>query len=508
MKKRLFAIIFSIVFIVCCVTVLCVHFVYSGAQKTVNVHGYEISIPKNWLIDSKGNIYDKDGNYAGLFLLGDLDVKVWEEDESFILGSSNEISESVIKYEGLYKNRDCTVYFIRNLPNPEPYNASLLFFDEFVKENIAKKIYNSFKIPQFGKNPPEKNKKALSISEVGDDKICRIEFIDGTVTVKNIKLLNTYRDVQNQKKSIGFDILSYKEDKDGNIKLESWSYIESDNGNGYLYSYYDKGEGIYTYDNDAVLFESITKEISDDKEITSYSLISEKNEKTVLLQIPLNRYRDNAEQLIEMKTMSAKREDIQNILNKIMSKKELELLTFDVTSNALLITYQNGIDPDRKKAYSDAAVLFSLAHNLDSITIVYNNGTEYTFTRAFIEKSLESSIDSAAENKENFVDYTEKIDNTHQSQIQDGDMVYSGTVLINYNTIVTHPKTGERVEVGPYAESKGYGQYLGKPIYCTIRKSGSGYIASASSGGNVIGSYPLNSEAELNAAINLIKAYS
>jgi len=506
MKKKIVIISLCVIVFLC--AILYTLFGFDRISKTVSVRGYEIEVPKSWVCDSAGNLYNKSGALAGMFLLGDTKRENLSSDDMYSFVSDKKTSESVITYEGTYDNRDCVVYFIKNLPNPEPYNATLVFFKEEVADRLSKKIYKSFKMPQRGKNPPVKNIEAPKFSEVDEDKICRIEFSDGTVAVKNLKLLNLYIDKQKERQSAGVDILSYKEDDDGNLNLSSWCYIESDSGTGYMYSYYDKGDGIYTYDNDALVFDSILKESSDEKELTTYTLVSEENADAVLLEIPLNRYRDNAEELIAMKTMSAQREDIQNILNKIMSKKERESLTFDVTSNALLITYKDGIKPDRSKAYSNAAVLFSLAENLDSITFVYDDGTEYTFTRGVIDKALESTVGSAAQNKENFVDYTEKIEQTHQSQAQDGDVVYSGTVLVNYDTMVTHPKTGERVKVGPYAERKGYGQYLGKPIYCEIRRMGSAYIASASTGGNVIGSYPLNSEAELNSAINLIKAYS
>jgi len=116
--------------------------------------------------------------------------------------------------------------------------------------------------------------------------------------------------------------------------------------------------------------------------------------------------------------------------------------------------------------------------------------------------------DTNAEGKEDEENTEPDTPKPDESTGKDGDVVYSGTVVIYSSTLVTHPETGEQVEIGPYAEARGYGAYLNKPINCVIKRSGSGYIATASCGGSVIASYPLNSEAELNWAIGLIKAYS
>lgn len=496
-KKRLFTVIIAAIVFALVVGFLYLQFGYERLEKTISVQGYEITVPKKWSSDSKGILYDKNGKMAGEFTLVN-------EDRAIV---GKEIAQNVIKCETQQNSKNAVVYYIKNLPNPEPYAASLLFYKETVSERLSQKIYESFTIPAIGTNPPKKNISSPELSEIKDDKVCRVEFADGTVTVKNIKLINTFIDRQRDKQSTGLDILDYKEEN-GEFSLNSWYHIESDNGAGYMYTYYKKDDGAYTYDNNPLTFEAITKEMSEEKSITTYRLSSAGVNTTTVLEIPLNLYRDNAEELIALKTMSATEIEIQKILDKIKTKSELNSLTFKVSSNALLITYDEGVKAERNKAYSDAAVFFSLASNLDSITFVYDDGTEYTFTRKQIEKTLDTNMNSVAENKENFVDYTEEIEKNQQTQVADGAVVYSGTVTVSYNTMVTHPKSGELVEIGPVAERKGYGQYIGKPIYCEIRRMGSAYIASASCGGGVIGSYPLNSEAELQSAINLIKAYS
>lgn len=133
-------------------------------------------------------------------------------------------------------------------------------------------------------------------------------------------------------------------------------------------------------------------------------------------------------------------------------------------------------------------------------------------------KASEKEEKPAVENKPNVVtddkgegkedEGTLETGKPEESTATNGEVVYSGTVVISSGMLVTHPDTGEQVAVGPYAEARGYGAYLDKPINCVIKRSGSGYIATASCGGSVIASYPLNSEAELNWAIGMIKAYS
>ena len=89
----------------------------------------------------------------------------------------------------------------------------------------------------------------------------------------------------------------------------------------------------------------------------------------------------------------------------------------------------------------------------------------------------------------------------------DGAVVYSKSIYISSGTLVTHPTTGEKVPVGPYAQKMGYGHLLDKSIQCTIRRSGSGYMATATCGGAVIASQYLKDEAALRSAIASIGGY-
>ena len=178
-------------------------------------------------------------------------------------------------------------------------------------------------------------------------------------------------------------------------------------------------------------------------------------------------------------------------------------MRFSIEKDVLTITFGNDVTPNRNAAFSHSAVIFSLAKNINTVKFKYSND-ECTFTRSEVDNNSKK-VDSATDSEENFVEYTEELEKTN---INDGEIVYSGTVTVSYNTMVTHPRTGERVEIGPYAESRGFGYLLGKPVSCVIKRKGTGYIASASSGGKVVMTYPLEDEAKLQWAINMINAYS
>lgn len=496
-KKRLITVIIAAVLFALVIGVLYIQFGYERLEKTVSLQGYEITVPKKWSSDSKGILYDKDGNIAGKF-------ELVNEDKAMV---GKEIGDNTVKSEIDHDSKKAVVYYIKNLPNPEPYAVSLLFYKDVVSDKLSQKIYESFKIPAIGANPPEKNITAPELSEIEDDKVCKVEFADGTVTVKNIKHINTFADRQRDKQSMGINVLEYKEEN-GEFFLDAWYYLESDKGTGFMYTYYKKEDGKYAYNNNPLTFDAVTKHISEKKGITSFRLTSAGVSTTTVLEIPLNLYRDNAEELIALKTLSATELEIQKILDKIKTKEELNSLTFKISGSELLITYDENITPQRNKAYQDAAVFFSLAANLEKVSFGYSDGTKYIFTREDIQKTLDKNMNSVANNKEDFIDYTEEIEKNEQGNFVDGAVVYSGTVTVSYDTMVTHPQTGKLVKIGPYAEKKGYGNYIGKPIVCTIKRAGSGYIATASCGGSVIGSYPITSESELQSAINLIKAYS
>lgn len=498
--KRKIAYLIVATIVILAVAVVSVSFMSVSLDKSISVSGYKINIPEKWSSDSKGNIYDKAGNLAGSFTLVDAE----SENPPYLENVSSEISrdflsDTVSVYEFSDGDKNAVIYYIKKLPNPEPYAAELLFYGEYVSKRLAEKIYNTFQIPQMGENPPPKN---ISIPENGE-KIIRIT----DVTVSNIGALSEFGEKLSAKQSCSVDILEYKQEGE-ETSLKSWYSLESDDGIGYMYSYHEKEDGTYTYDNNAVIFSEISKTISNEEDTTSYFLKRDGEEDTLLIKIPLDRLRDNAKELIAMKSEMMDNVQVRRVLEKILTNEEINGLNVDVDEQNVLITFGKGIKADKGKAYSYAAVLFGLAEKVDSVKIKYEDGSEFAFTKEEINKTTKSDVDKAATSEESFVQYTEEIKEKQEETSADGQVVYSGTVVISYNTMVTHPDTGERVAIGPYAEARGYGGYLGKAISCVIRRSGSGYIATASCGGSVIASYPLNSESDLNWAIGMIQAYS
>ena len=402
-QKKLIIIISAVLVVVLACAAAILAFGTPKLTKTVSVRGYEISVPENWSVDSKGNFYTQKGDHAGKLIL--IDEPVNKDNavdfcQEEVKGDKKitKISEELIKYTFTSGKGETEMYFIPNLKNPEPYGASVVIYADAVSGNLGKKIAKSFKTPEFGSNPPKKNINAPDVNTADAFTVIKTEHKDGTVSVKNTELLSGFDEKIKNKESYGINIINYIEEEDEHLTVKSWKYAESSNGKGYLYTYYDKGEGIYTYDNNPIVFDAITKEIFDGENTASYTVNSE-DDNVAVIKLPLD-------------------------------------------------------EADEKNE----------------------------------------------EDKEN--------SQTDKDTPESGDVVYSGTVVISYNTLVTHPDTGEKVEIGPYAEARGYGGYLGKAINCVIKRAGSGYIATASCNGATILSYPLSSEAELNWAISMIKAYS
>lgn len=398
-KKRIILIVIYVVLILVAAALIFNLFSLPKLTKDVEFKGYKITVPENWSNDSKGNLYDKQGYQVGNFTLAN------SEKKQEIYSSPVEITKNIIKYEEFLSDSiPSKLYVAQNLPNPEPYSAQIVLYDEYVNEKLADEIAKTFTIPKFGANPPEKNIKTPN----EENSFVKIKLEDDGEILKNSNLLLEFLNKQSAKEDFGINVITYKE-KDEKIELSSWKYLESDKGVGYLYTYYEAENGLYTYDNDALEFLELSKTVSVEEQLTSYFLIAKNDKKIELVDL--------------------------------LPEKEID--------------------------------------------------------NVIIEEEKEETV-------EEFVQKVEEIGINRT----DGDVVYSGSVVISYDTMITHPKTGKRVKIGPYAEERGYGAYLGKTITCVIKRAGSGYIATASSGGKTIMSYPLEDEAKLNWAKNIINSYS
>ncbi len=500
-------------------------------NQPLEVRGYQISIPTKWSGDSKGNFYNQEGEQAGKFIL--IGEPVTKNNATEVCGDEikgdvnfNEITDNLTEYTFETSNGETKMYLITNIENPEPYAAAVVEYTAFSKK-VGKRIAKTFKAPEIGKNPPKKNIKAPSLKTIGENALAKIEYSDGTVSVLNGKALDVFSEKLNSNTTAGVDVLYYRENN-GVMTFISWHYLESDGNAGYMYTYYHKADSLYTYDNDVMKFQELSKKISEDEETISYFLKSDERDNIRVIALPLKKYRENAEALFAMKMDITDYSGLKQIFQKIMSAFEIKNLKTEISENTLTISFGEGVKPDSSRAYSHAAIIFALTEDITTVKVIYSNGNVYKFTKDQVAKTIKTDIKSAAQNKESFENFVEEIEkaenskNLEQTQQQSpvfegiedttdsalGGIVYTGSVTISYNTMVTHPRTGEKVAIGPYAEERGYGGYLGKPISCIIRRSGSGYIATASCGGKTIMSYPLNDESQLNWAISMIKAYS
>ncbi len=88
-----------------------------------------------------------------------------------------------------------------------------------------------------------------------------------------------------------------------------------------------------------------------------------------------------------------------------------------------------------------------------------------------------------------------------------GNIVFSSSITIHSGQKVTHPRTGKKVVVDPYAKRYGYAQYLDQPIRCKIYRTKDGYRAVASCKGTVLLEQYLRTERDKDYAISVIKAY-
>lgn len=78
-------------------------------------------------------------------------------------------------------------------------------------------------------------------------------------------------------------------------------------------------------------------------------------------------------------------------------------------------------------------------------------------------------------------------------------------------SMVTHPRTGNKVVIDPYAEKYGVSQYLGKTITITVYEGGTAdnpkIRAVATCGGSVVYSTTFATQAEKRSFISMVQSY-
>ena len=524
MKKRVI-IIFLILLAIAAAAVVAWMFVGGKPlPKTVSLDGYEISVPKDWVAAADGTLTDGNGRVVGKYTLINekpvlSDITVYADVAATGEKEQTDFSENTKKCIFGTEQGKAVEYLMYDIPNPEPYAVSILLYMNGVNQKTADRIAESFRIPAIGKKPPLKNIPAPLYEEIKADKTGKLTLSDGSVLVKNVSLLDAFIQLQNEGNDTGLDIISYRREEDGTEIPESWVHIENADRQGYMYIYSDRGDGLYTYENNPVIFQSITKEVLEEKGITAYRLKIGEAETTSLLEIPMDVYRDNAEDLLALRTETATEESVAKILDEIVPKESREGVTIQKTDAGVTLKFAEGTETDAKKISKDAAVIFALSPDVEHITAESADGKTYVLNRDTILSQVETTPEKTVGSVQDFTEFAEKLENIEAAKPKGeenagnngtvaGGVLYSGTVVVSANTMVTHPRTGERVAIGPYAEARGYGAYLGKPITVTVSKKGNGYVATASCGGAVIASQAYESEAAARSAIAMIKAYS
>lgn len=519
-KKKILMILIGVVLVVGAVVCAFLLTIGKPLSQKITAKGYEISVPKNWSAEKDGTLKDKKGNEVGKLILineePDLENMVSYAGFSVKGDVSKKALTAVITKNTFGTDKGTAVqYFIQNIPNPEPYAISLTFLQPAVDTMLGNRIAASLKIPEIGARPPKKNITPPIYDDIGEDKTAVLSLMDGYIEVKNTSLIDVFMSHQKKAESTGLDIISYQETEEG-VSVAKWSHIESDGGHGYLYTYYDSGDGTYTYDNNPLLFDSITKDINREKGITAYCLKIGDTQTTQFLEIPSNLYRDYAETLATMQTNADNDKAIMEILAKLFTEEEIKSISASKTDEGLKIVVGEDVHINKAKLSKDVTVLFALVKDVNTV-IVEKGSDKYRFERKKVLAGIEQKAEEATKAPEKFAQFAEEIENVppakaegeeEQPVVQNGTVVYSTTVYVSASTKVKHPRTGKMVAIGPYAERVGVSQYLNKPIYCVIKRSGTGYLATATCGGSVIYSQKLKTEAELQNAIRQIQAYA
>ena len=537
-KKASFYVV-AIVLIIACF--LCILFATNKDTRRLNLAGYVINVPSDWQIKLEGEVADFYGEAAGDTPIGKarlINTETAEEDfgKWFYFKSAPTKSQDTKRYaapltEQIYQEseNEYTLYAFSSLPNPQPYHFVMYFDNEYVKKSTTKKILKSLVIPDAGKNPPPKNIAAPSPDELGEKSVYKIVSEDYTEVHFESELDAFINHIEKSDEPKEISIFSYKKESDLLI-LDGWQHLIFNGKKTFIYKYYQTESGTYSYNNNPAEILKITKISDDENDITRYilSFADKKKAEGLLFEIPKNQYHDNsAELLTYMGTKVGDNSAVGAILDLLptrgLTRTRFELNTDSAPYSIIIYydvndqqkAYKDG-KPDKTQADKNAAIIFSLVENADVITMDIA-GEQLTYKREKIEKQFDADVREYSHEPKKFTQYVEKVQNLNEKSLTEqtptdssavvGDVVYSSSVTISYDSKVTHPKTGKKVSVGPYAKRFGYDAYLGKPISCVIYRAASGYKAVASCGGAVLLEYSLADEAALNNAISTISAY-
>ncbi len=509
--------------------------------RRLNLAGYVINVPSDWQIKLEDEIAVFYGEVAcdtpiGRARLINTETKPEDFGKWFYFKSSPTKSQDTKKYAAplteqvyLENESEYTLYAFSSLPNPQPYHFVMYFNNEYVKKGTAKKILKSLIIPDAGKNPPPKNIAAPIPDESGESSVYKIVSQDYTEVHHEPELDAFINHINTSSDEKQISVLAYKKEGDLLI-LENWKHLSFNGKKTLSFNYYQTESGTYSYNNNPAEISEISK-ISDSKnDITRYVIgfSDKKKEDEILFEIPKNQYHDNSEALLAYTGTKVGDNTAVGAILDLLPTRGLRRTSFELNTDSepygIVIYYDV---TDEAKAYKDgkldktlsdknAAIIFSLVENADIITMNIAD-EQLTYKREKIEKQFDADVREYSHEPKKFTQYVEKVQNLNEENLTEqaqtgsssvvGDVVYSSSVTISYDSKVTHPKTGKKVSVGPYAKRFGYDAYLGKPISCVIYRTASGYRAVASCGGAVLLEYTLADEAALNNAISTIQAF-
>lgn len=516
MKKLIYAGVSAVVLLLAVVLVI-IFTADVPLEKTISLKGYTINVPKDFMASSTGVILNGKAKEVGKFLLIDEDVEETEIPKFSGVSALGDVKTSKLtekmKVNEFNSDKGSVVqYYVTDVPNPEPYVLSLTFYKDEIGDKLSQKIAQTLIIPEIGKNPPAKNILPPEYEDLDDTLVYKVTLLDGSIMVKNTELIDEFMEKQKKAEDASLEILSYVQSGMGLMEVQDWRCIESDSGRGFMYTYYDKGDGTYTYDNNPTSFESISKDALSEKGITSYNLKIGDAVAVTLLDVPMNLYRENLDELLSLKTDKSTVSHILKIFEKIMTVEQYENITVTKENDTVRIIYKDKSVFDRAKLSKDAAILFSLLSDVSVIEVNVADKEFYIIKRSDIIKGLRVDLNKAAVSKDAFYKFTEELENLApaEPEINENEqkVLYSATVVIASGSKIKHPETGKLVVVDGYAEKYGFSYVLDNPIVCTVKKAGSIYIASATCEGTVFLSQTLETEAEALEVIEKIKEYS
>lgn len=460
--------------------------------------------------------------------------------KEYIDARLKKLSAAAVKLE---EKKDVKQYTFTDLPNPPPYAYTIWFDKDVVSQGKINKILKSFTLPNVGKNPPPKNVAEPAAQDIEQNAMYTIAD-NGAVSAFNTFKLERFMQNMQNKTADSLDILQYA-NEDGDYRIQTWSHLAFDGSEALMYSYYRTQDGNYTYDNNPVAFSHIVKTDSPENGVTSYHLALGASDAEVakLIEIPYNLYAANEEGLLSRKnTLVGNNAEVGAIIDSIpvagatrdtfslQTDKEPYGISIAYNVDNADLLYKDG-KLDAQPFRKNATVMFSLIDNVDKIEVTVKNGDKtdtLTFERDEMQQYFPEDVREYAKETPKFSEFVEDVQNlpeptpkpTQKSASGSSGGSASGNEVVTFQTsvtapasgsMVTHPRTGNKVVIDPYAEKYGVSQYLGKTITITVYEGGTAdnpkIRAVATCGGSVVYSTTFATQAEKRSFISMVQSY-